>query len=118
MAGFRLIRRVVHCTAHKARAIRLPRTIPLKTITDELARNTLAIERSVIPRAFSSPIVEIFSNSIISRPEIILKPATIVIRTRMKSTLKSIRFSQSKSCGYISTADDDTTGSSSSDESL
>ncbi len=44
-------------------------------------------------------VVEMFLKSIIRRPEIILKPATTVISTSMNSTLKSIRFSQSRSWG-------------------
>jgi len=43
--------------------------------------------------------VEMLRNSIIRSPEIMLNPATIVIRTRMNRTLKSMRFSQSKICG-------------------
>jgi len=54
---------------------------------------------SVIPKDLSVPIVDMFLNSIINRPEIMLNPATMVIRTRMNSTLKSIRFSQSKIWG-------------------
>jgi len=62
-------------------------------------RKTLAMALSVMPKDLSVPIVDMFLNSIISRPDIMLNPATIVIRTRMNRTLKSIRFSQSKICG-------------------
>ena len=57
------------------------------------------MDLSFMPRDFNIPISGMFSNRIISRPEIILKPATTVISSRMNMTLKSIRFSQSKSCG-------------------
>ena len=71
--------------------------IPFRTSAAELERNIFDMDLSVIPRDFSRPIVEMFSKSIMSRPEIILKPATIVISTRMNRTLKSMRSSQPKS---------------------
>ena len=80
----------------KARARAFPMSIPLPTRTAELERNTFEMDLSVIPRALRSPMVDMFSKSMIRSPEIILKPATTVISSRMKNTLKSIRFSQSK----------------------
>jgi len=80
---------------HSRKAAALPIAIPFKTITEATLRKTLAIDLSVIPRDLRVPIVEIFRNSIISNPEIMLKPATIVIRIRMNTTLKSMRSSQS-----------------------
>ena len=73
--------------------------IPFRTKEELLRRKTLEMSLSFIPRDFRSPMVEMFLKSIIRRPEIMLKPATTVISTSMNSTLKSIRFSQSKSWG-------------------
>jgi len=84
---------------HSIKAMPLPTSIPLNTIVDAALMNTFAMALSVIPKDFSVPIVEMLRNSIIRSPEIMLNPATIVIKTRMNRTLKSIRFSQSKIWG-------------------
>jgi hypothetical protein len=73
--------------------------MPLKTITEATRRKTFAIDRSVIPMAFRVPMVEMFRKSMMSSPEIMLKPATMVIRIKMNSTLKSISVSQSNIWG-------------------
>ena len=98
----------------KIMARALPMAIPFIVSTADDDKNTLAMDLSVIPRVLRRPIVEIFSNSIISRPDIILKPATMVISTRMKRTLKSIRLSQSNICGYLDMQEDARTVVSSS----
>ena len=69
----------------KSIASALPASIPLATRMAEDDRNTLEMALSVIPRDLRRPIVDMFSKSIISRPDIILKPATIVIRINMSS---------------------------------
>ena len=74
----------------------LPQSMPLSTNDAELYRNTLEIARSVMPTDLRSPILDMFSKSSIRSPEIMLNPATMVMRTRMKKTLKSITSNQSK----------------------
>ena len=76
-----------------------PAAIPLRVRTPALRRKTAAIPLSVIPIAFSRPMVEIFSKSRMSRPEITLKPATIVIRTSSTSTFRSRKENQLKMVG-------------------
>jgi hypothetical protein len=59
------------------------------------------------------PIVDIFLKSSIRRPEIILKPATKVIRTNIKRTLVSIRSNHENNCGKR-LIEDEATGADSS----
>jgi hypothetical protein len=92
----------------------LPISIPFSTIEAATLRKTFPIILSVIPIDLSVPMVEMFLNNMIRRPEIMLNPATIVISTRMKSTLKSIKSSQSKIAEYLSITDVATRVSSSS----
>ena len=109
------MKRVEAWTAQKTRARTLPASMPFSTREEEDLRKTLTMARSVMPRDFSIPIVEMFSNRSISSPETMLKPATTVIRARMNITLKSMSASQSKSWGFSSAEETATTDSSSSE---
>ena len=57
--------------------------------------------------------VEMLRNSRISRPEIMLNPATMVIRTRIITTFRSIRSSHEKIEGYLFWAEEASGASSS-----
>ena len=98
----------------KRKARMFPAAIPLRTTDDDVRRKTDAIDLSVMPSDLSSPITGMLRKSIISNAEIMLNPATMVIRIRTKSTLKSIRSSQEKISGYMFNAEEATTVSSSS----
>ena len=114
MSGSSLTRWVLSWIRQNSSASAFPASIPVRTSLALTSINTLATPPLLIPRVLSIPMVEMLRKSRMSRPEIILNPATMVIRISIAATLKSSSPSQSKSWPNLSTDAEGTSTSSSS----
>ena len=72
-----------------ARPITFPQSIPLPIRKTANQRKVLRIVKLVAPKAFRTPIIFVRSIMIISKPEIMVKPATPIIRNKITHTFRS-----------------------------
>ena len=79
-----------------------PHNIPFPIRKTEKLRNTLRIARLSAPNAFRMPIILVRSNIIMSKPEIIVKPATPVISISITHPFISNKSSHANICGLAS----------------
>ena len=68
--------------------------LPIKKTANQ--RKVLRIVKLLAPNAFKIPIILVRSMIIISKPEIMVKPATPIIKIRITHTFKSNKSSQAK----------------------
>ena len=80
----------------------LPQNSPCPIINTENQRNVCRIVLLRAPRALRIPIICVLSKMMISRPLIMVNPATHTINTRIIQTLISSSSSQTNTCGYAS----------------
>ena len=73
-----------------------PHNIPLPIRKTEKERKISLMDTLLAPMAFNTPIMFVRSNMIMSNPDIMVKPATPVIKIRITQTFVSSNPSQSK----------------------